>query len=72
MNKDRQLSVKQKQILDFIRSEISEKNYAPSVREICNNVNLKSTSSVHAHLVTLEKKGYIKKDPSKPRNITLV
>ena len=53
------LTAKQEQIFNFIKSEISSKGYPPSVREICDAVNLSSTSSVHAHIKTLEKKGYI-------------
>ena len=63
------LSAKQEEILDFIKQEILTKGYPPSVREIGEAVNLKSTSSVHAHLESLEKKGYIRKDPTKPRTI---
>lgn len=66
------LSAKQEEILDFIKQEILTKGYPPSVREICDAVNLKSTSSVHAHLETLEKKGYIRKDATKPRTIEVV
>lgn len=57
------------EIYEFIKSQIKEKGYAPSVREICSAVGLKSTSTVHGHLERLEKKGLIKKDPSKPRTI---
>ena len=66
------LSAKQEEILDFIKQEILTKGYPPSVREIGEAVNLKSTSSVHAHLESLEKKGYIRKDPTKPRTIEVV
>ena len=65
-------SSKQKEILDFLKEEILRKGYPPSVREICDAVNLKSTSSVFAHLETLEKNGYIRKDPTKPRAIEIV
>jgi repressor LexA len=58
---------KQTMILDYIRLEIEQKGYPPSVREICAAVGLKSTSSVHAHLVQLEKKGLIRRDSTKPR-----
>ena len=53
------ISNKQQEILDFIKSRILEKGYPPTVREICETVKLKSTSSVHSHLETLEKNGYI-------------
>ena len=66
MAKER-ISAKQKEILDFIKSEILNKGYPPAVREICEAVNLKSTSSVHSHLETLEKNGFIRRDPTKPR-----
>lgn len=55
------LSQKQKLILDFLKSESSEKGYIPSVREICEHVELKSTSTVHSHLNKLEQLGSIKK-----------
>lgn len=57
----------QNKILSFIRSEIEEKGYPPSVREICAAVGLKSTSTVHAHLNNLEKKGLLRRDATKPR-----
>lgn len=66
------ISKKQEQILEYIKKQILSKGYPPSVREICEAVQLRSTSSVHAHLATLEKKGYIKKDPTKPRAIEIV
>ena len=66
------LSVKQQQILDYLKSEVREKGYPPSVREICDAINLKSTSTVHGHLTRLEKKGYIRRDPSKPRAIEIL
>lgn len=65
------ISLKQKEILDYIKEEILKKGYPPTVREICETVNLKSTSSVHSHLETLEKNGYIKRDPTKPRAIEI-
>lgn len=65
------LSAKQQQILDYIKDEILKKGYPPTVREIGETVNLKSTSSVHSHLESLEKKGYIKRDPTKPRAIEI-
>ncbi|MBQ3973954.1 MAG: helix-turn-helix domain-containing protein, partial [Lachnospiraceae bacterium] len=60
------ISRKQKEILEYIKGRILEKGYPPSVREICAAVNLRSTSSVHSHLETLEKNGYIRRDPTKP------
>lgn len=66
------ISAKQEQILEYIKSEILSKGYPPAVREICNAVDLKSTSSVHAHLETLEKNGYIRRDPTKPRAIEII
>ena len=65
------ISKKQTEILEFIKERILEKGYPPAVREICEAVNLKSTSSVHAHLETLEKNGYIRRDPTKPRAIEI-
>lgn len=66
------ISAKQQQILEFIKEEILKKGYPPAVREICEAVHLKSTSSVHSHLETLEKNGYIRRDPTKPRAIEIV
>ncbi len=65
------ISSKQKEILEYIKSEILSKGYPPAVREICEAVNLKSTSSVHSHLETLEKNGFIRRDPTKPRAIEI-
>ena len=62
----------QRRILDFIRSEIEDKGYPPSVREICAAVGLKSTSTVHAHLNQLEKRGLIRRDPTKPRALEVL
>ena len=66
------ISAKQSEILEYIKEQILSKGYPPAVREICNAVHLKSTSSVHSHLETLEKNGYIKRDPTKPRAIEIV
>ncbi len=66
------LSDKQKEILDYLKECILKKGYPPAVREICSAVKLKSTSSVHAHLETLEEKGFIRKDPTKPRAIEIL
>ena len=65
------ISDRQKEILEFIKSEILNRGYPPSVRDICEGVHLKSTSSVHAHLETLERKGYIRRDPAKEAGVTL-
>ena len=66
------ITEKQQEILDFIKTTILKKGYPPAVREICEAVHLRSTSSVHAHLGTLEKNGYIRRDPAKPRTIEIV
>lgn len=66
------ISKKQAEILEYIKSEILNRGFPPAVREICEAVNLKSTSSVHAHLETLEKNGYIRRDPTKPRAIEIL
>ena len=66
------LSSKQSEVLEFLKNEILNRGYPPSVREICDAVSLKSTSSVFAHLETLEKKGYIRRDPTKPRCIEII
>jgi len=62
------LSAKQKAILDFVKAEIKKNGYPPTVREICGAVKLRSTSTVHAHLETLERKGYIRRSPAKNRS----
>ena len=66
------ISKKQQEILDYIKSEILNRGFPPAVREICEAVNLKSTSSVHAHLEALEKNGYIRRDATKPRAIEII
>ena len=66
------ISAKQQEILEYIKKQILDHGYPPAVREICAAVNLKSTSSVHSHLATLEKNGYIRRDPTKPRAIEIV
>lgn len=66
------ITPKQKEILEYIKQNIVKKGYPPAVREICEAVNLKSTSSVHSHLETLEKNGYIRRDPTKPRTIEIL
>jgi len=72
MSDKAKISAKQKAILDYIKDTILKKGYPPTVRDICEAVDLKSTSSVHAHLETLEKNGYIKRDPTKPRAIEII
>mgnify|MGYP000533630962 FL=1 len=66
------ITPKQQEILDFLKKEILMKGYPPALREICEAVHLKSTSSVHSHLETLEKNGYIRRDPTKPRAIEIM
>lgn len=66
------ISKKQSEILEYIKNEIINRGFPPAVREICEAVNLKSTSSVHSHLETLEKNGYIRRDPTKPRAIEIL
>ena len=66
------ISKKQLEILEYIKSQILERGFPPAVREICEAVDLKSTSSVHSHLETLEKNGYIRRDPTKPRAIEIL
>lgn len=66
------ISPKQLEILEYIKKQILVKGYPPAVREICEAVHLRSTSSVHSHLETLEKNGYIRRDPTKPRAIEIV
>lgn len=63
---------KQQEILEYIKDTILRKGYPPAVREICQAVHLKSTSSVHSHLTALEEKGYIRRDPTKPRTIEIL
>ena len=65
------ISTKQQEILEYIKDEILKRGYPPTVREICETVHLKSTSSVHSHLESLEKNGYIRRDPTKPRAIEI-
>ena len=66
------ITQKQSEILEYIKSQILNKGYPPSVRDICSAFNLKSSSSVHAHLESLEKNGYIRRDPTKPRTIEII
>ena len=65
------ITEKQQEILDYIKNEILNRGFPPAVREICEAVNLKSTSSVHSHLEALEKNGYIRRDATKPRAIEI-
>ena len=66
------ITPKQQEILEYIKETILKKGYPPAVREICEAVNLQSTSSVHSHLETLERNGYIRRDPTKPRTIEII
>ena len=66
------ISKKQQEILDYMKNEFLNIGFPPSVREICEAVNLKSTSSVHSHLEALEKNGYIRRDATKPRAIEII
>ncbi len=66
------ITAKQQEILEYIKDCILKKGYPPAVREICEAVHLKSTSSVHSHLETLERNGYIRRDPTKPRAIEIL
>ena len=66
------ISAKQQEILEYIKSQILERGFPPAVRDICEAVHLKSTSSVHSHLETLEKNGYIRRDSTKPRAIEIL
>ena len=66
------ISSKQEEILEYLKEVILTKGYPPSVREICTAVGLSSTSSVFNHLEKLEKNGYIRRDPAKPRCIEIV
>jgi repressor LexA len=63
------LTEKRREILDFIETQQRERGYPPSVREICDAVGLASTSTVHSHLNTLQKQGFLRRDPTKPRAI---
>ena len=69
---NRPITKKQEEILNYIKNEILERGFPPAVREICQAVGLKSTSSVHSHLESLEKNGYIRRDPTKPRAIEIL
>ncbi len=69
---ERRITAKQEDILNYIKEEILRRGFPPTVREICQTVGLKSTSSVHSHLESLEKNGYIRRDPTKPRAIEIL
>ena len=69
---EKPISKKQEEILNYIKNEILERGFPPAVREICQAVGLKSTSSVHSHLESLERNGYIRRDPTKPRAIEIL
>ena len=71
MHQDK-ITAKHTEIREYIQECPLKKGYPPSVREICEAVHLKSTSSVHSHLATLEEKGYIRRDPTKPRTIEII
>ncbi len=72
MTYSRELTDRQREILDFIRAEIHRRGFPPSVREIGEAVGLSSSSTVHAHLAALEEKGFIRRDPSKPRALEVL
>ena len=67
-----QLTDRQRQVLEFIDAEVRERGYPPSVREIVEAVGLSSSSTVHAHLAALQDKGFLKRDPTKPRALELI
>ena len=66
------LKDRERKILEYMKREIQEKGYPPTVREICSALNIKSTSTVHKDMAALEREGYLKKDPSKPRAYMIV
>lgn len=66
------LTTKQQLIFDYLKKEIRQKGYPPAIREICKAVELRSTSTVHSHLESLERKGYIRRSPSKNRSIEIL
>ena len=69
---DKKITAKQEEILNYIKAEILKRGFPPAVREICQAVGLKSTSSVHSHLESLERNGFIRRDPTKPRAIEIL
>lgn len=72
INNEKMLTTRQKQILEYIRTCVHKFGYPPSVREICKEVGLSSTSTVHGYLHRLEDLGYIRRDPAKNRTIELL
>ncbi|MFV2000000.1 MAG: transcriptional repressor LexA, partial [Acidimicrobiia bacterium] len=72
MSERAQLTTRQREILDLIRTTVANRGYPPSVREIGDVVGLSSPSTVHSHLSTLAAEGYIRRDPSKPRAIEVI
>ena len=66
------LKDREQKVLDFMKNEIREKGYPPTVREICTALGIKSTSTVHKDIASLEKQGYLRKDPAKPRALMIV
>ncbi len=72
MKKKEDLSIRQRQVLDFMKEEIKTKGYPPTIREIGLALHMSSSSTVHNHLKNLEQKGYIRKDPTKPRAIEIL
>ncbi len=66
------LKEREQRILDYMKQEVREKGYPPTVREICTALNIKSTSTVHKDIASLERQGYLKKDPAKPRALMIV
>ncbi len=68
----KELTERQRQVLNFIKNEVRKKGYPPSIREICEAVHMKSTSTAYSCLNQLEKKGYIRKDKTKPRAIEII
>lgn len=66
------LKEREQKILDFMKQEIQQKGYPPTVREICSALGIKSTSTVHKDIANLEKQGYLRKDPAKPRALMIV
>src|SRR5437764_10106376 len=69
MSPEGELTGKRREILEFIESQLRDRGYPPSVREIGEAVGLTSSSTVHAHLATLQRQGYLRRDPTKPRAI---
>jgi repressor LexA len=69
---DTDLTKRQQEVLDYVRQEVNRRGFPPSVREIGEAVGLSSSSTVHSHLTALESKGYIRRDPSKPRAVELL